>query len=204
MAQISNPRIAETKAPLPERLVAALAAGQGAGGDKRGRQSAALLVVRRQGGYSGFNDRYVDLRVEDDEKPIEELGRLLALHRQFFPNVPVPGKPSGFKMEPKPTGGPFDSPRATFETWVKRLRARDYKGMHECLTEAYRKANPLEVYARDMKLVAAGIETFLETARYAGTKIEGDKAQLSFESPGSPRPILQGLARENGKWKLVD
>jgi uncharacterized Ntn-hydrolase superfamily protein len=66
--------------PLADRLVKALAAGQAAGGDSRGQQSAALLVVRAKGGYAGFNDRYIDLRVDDHPRPIEELGRLLDLH----------------------------------------------------------------------------------------------------------------------------
>jgi len=66
--------------PLPDRLVKALAAGQAAGGDSRGQQSAALLVVRDKGGYAGFNDRYIDLRVDDSPHPIEELQRLLDLH----------------------------------------------------------------------------------------------------------------------------
>ena len=70
--------------PLPERLVKALAAGQGAGGDKRGRQSAALLVVRKAGGYAGLNDRWVDIRVDDHPTPIKELNRLLKLHRGFY------------------------------------------------------------------------------------------------------------------------
>lgn len=69
---------------LADWLMAALSAGQAAGGDKRGRQSAALLVVRDQGGYDRANDRYIDLRVEDHPRPIEELGRLLALHKQFY------------------------------------------------------------------------------------------------------------------------
>ncbi|HEV8375230.1 MAG TPA: DUF1028 domain-containing protein [Candidatus Polarisedimenticolia bacterium] len=66
--------------PLADRLVKALAAGQAAGGDSRGQQSAALLVVRAKGGYAGYNDRYIDLRVDDHPKPIEELARLLELH----------------------------------------------------------------------------------------------------------------------------
>ncbi|MDH3592181.1 MAG: DUF1028 domain-containing protein, partial [Planctomycetota bacterium] len=69
---------------LAERLVAALRAGQAAGGDKRGRQSASLMVVRDKGGYGGGNDRYIDLRVEDHKTPIEELARILKLHRQVF------------------------------------------------------------------------------------------------------------------------
>ncbi len=70
------------KGELADRLVEALAAGQRAGGDKRGQQSAALLVVRKNGGYGGNNDRYIDLRVEDHEKPIAELKRLLDLYKR--------------------------------------------------------------------------------------------------------------------------
>jgi len=69
---------------LADRLVAALEAGQEAGGDSRGQQSAALLVVREKGGYSGFNDRYLDLRVDDHPTPIQELKRLLGLHKLYF------------------------------------------------------------------------------------------------------------------------
>ncbi len=75
----------ETKGELADKLMAALFAGQEHGGDTRGQQSAALLVVREQGGYGGFNDRYIDLRVDDAEKPIEELQRLLEIHKQFVP-----------------------------------------------------------------------------------------------------------------------
>jgi uncharacterized Ntn-hydrolase superfamily protein len=69
---------------LADRLVAALDAAQGAGGDSRGKQSAALLVVKDKGGYGGFNDRYVDLRVDDHPEPIKELARLLKLYKLYF------------------------------------------------------------------------------------------------------------------------
>ena len=69
---------------LADRLVAALAAGQKAGGDRRGQQSAALLVVHEKGGYAGFNDRYVDLRVDDHRRPIARLRELLDLHHLYF------------------------------------------------------------------------------------------------------------------------
>ncbi len=69
---------------LPERLIDALAAGQAAGGDSRGQQSAALLVVRDKAGYGGWNDRYIDARVDDHRQPIEELRRLLQLWRVYF------------------------------------------------------------------------------------------------------------------------
>jgi len=70
--------------PLAERLVLALAAGQEAGGDRRGRQSASLLVVKPQGGYGGWNDRWLDLRVDDHPTPIAELKRLYQLHQLYF------------------------------------------------------------------------------------------------------------------------
>ncbi len=69
---------------LADRLVAALSAGDEAGGDRRGRQGAALLVVRAGGGYGGFNDRYIDLRVDDHPAPVARLGELLTLHRLYF------------------------------------------------------------------------------------------------------------------------
>ncbi|HEY6538716.1 MAG TPA: DUF1028 domain-containing protein [Candidatus Dormibacteraeota bacterium] len=69
---------------LVDRLMAALAAGDEQGGDKRGRQSAAILVVRAHSGYGGFDDRMVDLRVEDHPRPIPELSRLLGLWRLYF------------------------------------------------------------------------------------------------------------------------
>lgn len=75
----------ETKGELAERLLAALEAGQEAGGDRRGQQSAALLVVHERWGYGGFNDRYRDLRVEDSKEPIAELKRIHALHARIFP-----------------------------------------------------------------------------------------------------------------------
>ena len=72
---------------LADRLVAALKAGQAGGGDKRGMQSAALLVVRKNAGYLGANDRFIDIRVYDAADPIAELERLLALHKlHFFPS----------------------------------------------------------------------------------------------------------------------
>ncbi len=74
----------ETRGSLADRLVAALHGGQLGGGDRRGMQSAALLVVKESGGYGGFNDRYIDLRVDDHERPIDELERLLALYKLYF------------------------------------------------------------------------------------------------------------------------
>jgi uncharacterized Ntn-hydrolase superfamily protein len=68
-------------------LVAALAAGQAAGGDRRGRQAAGVLVVRENGGYGGKTDRYLDLRVDDDGEPIQKLQQLVAMHHLYFGQV---------------------------------------------------------------------------------------------------------------------
>jgi len=73
-----------TAGALPERLLAALEAGQAAGGDSRGQQSAALYVVKEKGSYGGFIDRYIDLRVDDHPTPIVELRKLLEMHRLYF------------------------------------------------------------------------------------------------------------------------
>lgn len=69
---------------LAERLLAALQAGDAAGGDRRGRQSAALYVARAGGSYGGLLDRYIDLRADDHPSPVAELGRLLRLHRFYL------------------------------------------------------------------------------------------------------------------------
>jgi uncharacterized Ntn-hydrolase superfamily protein len=69
-----------TAGGLPERLVAALHAGNDAGGDSRGEQSAALYIVKPEGGYDGGNDRWVDVRVDDHEQPIDELERVFKLY----------------------------------------------------------------------------------------------------------------------------
>jgi uncharacterized Ntn-hydrolase superfamily protein len=74
--------------PLAERLLEALAAAQLAGGDRRGQQSAALMVARREGGYGGMTDIAVDLRVDDHAEPIVELHRLYELHEVLFGQTP--------------------------------------------------------------------------------------------------------------------
>ena len=70
--------------PLAERLIDCLDSAQAAGGDRRGQQSASLLVVERGGGYAGLSDSLVDVRVDDHERPIEELRRVYDLHQQIF------------------------------------------------------------------------------------------------------------------------
>ena len=73
---------------LQERLLRCLASAQLAGGDRRGQQSASLLVVERDGGYAGLSDVLVDLRVDDDARPVEELERLYGIHEQLFGQTP--------------------------------------------------------------------------------------------------------------------
>lgn len=79
----ANPRL-----PLTQRLMECLAAAQAAGGDRRGQQSASILVVERNGGYASLSDSLVDLRVDDHERPIEELRRIYSLHRVLFEVTP--------------------------------------------------------------------------------------------------------------------
>jgi uncharacterized Ntn-hydrolase superfamily protein len=79
---------AATGRPLAERLLECLAAAQAAGGDRRGQQSAALLVVERDGGYASLSDVLVDLRVDDHATPVEELARLFGMHRALFGQTP--------------------------------------------------------------------------------------------------------------------
>jgi uncharacterized Ntn-hydrolase superfamily protein len=110
-----------TRGSLADRLVAALKAGQAGGGDKRGMQSAALLVVRKNGGYLGANDRFIDIRVYDAPDPIAELERLLALHKlHFFPSEPqdlVPITPEIVaRLEPILLSEPARQP----EKWLAR------------------------------------------------------------------------------------
>jgi len=74
--------------PLVERLLDCLDAAQAAGGDSRGQQSASLLVVGPDQGYAGLSDVFVDLRVDDHERPLEELRRLFRIHEELFGSTP--------------------------------------------------------------------------------------------------------------------
>ena len=77
-----------TRGNLPIRLHAALLAGDRAGGDKRGRQSAAIYVAKPKAGYGGFVDRWLDYRVDDHEDPVPRLGELLEMHELYFGKSP--------------------------------------------------------------------------------------------------------------------
>ncbi len=124
-----------TQGDLPVRLLAALSAGQRAGGDKRGQQSAALLVVREGGGYGGFNDRWIDVRVDDHPAPIEELIRIfnvydVTLLSREDPKDVVALSPSVVReiqaglstlgLYRGPASGKFDAKtKAAFEAWAE-------------------------------------------------------------------------------------
>jgi uncharacterized Ntn-hydrolase superfamily protein len=123
-----------TKGNLAARLMAALKAGQAGGGDKRGMQSAALLVVRKNGGYLGANDRFIDVRVYDAVDPIAELERLLALHKlHFFPSEPgdlIPiDPPLVAKLEPIL----LSEPRGQSEKWLKKKEGSATRAFLEAL-----------------------------------------------------------------------
>jgi uncharacterized Ntn-hydrolase superfamily protein len=112
---------------LAERLMAALAAGQRAGGDIRGQQSAALLVVRRDGGYGSLDDRHVVISVYDHEHPIDELVRCYALHRlAYFPSEPSELVPIGPELAVELKGlmaahGAYDgTPDGTWDAAARR------------------------------------------------------------------------------------
>jgi uncharacterized Ntn-hydrolase superfamily protein len=88
VAALAETFAASSEKPLSERLLGCLDAAQAAGGDRRGQQSAALLVVGPEQGYAGLSDTFVDLRVDDHERPLDELRRLFGLHQELFGKTP--------------------------------------------------------------------------------------------------------------------
>ncbi len=188
-----------TEGPLAERLVAALKGAQSAGGDKRGRQSAALLVVRKDGGYAGWNDRYIDVRVEDNEKPIEELERLLKMHRRFYPGIPVPGKEKG---EPAPEGE--GSPKAVFEAMVKGLMEGKFEEVYELYGKDYHERVSKDVFVASNKRAHERLKSQLEVVVYAETLVEDDTARVYYRHVGSNRPNSSAveMVKEDGKWRI--
>jgi uncharacterized Ntn-hydrolase superfamily protein len=123
---------AATAGDLSDRLLAALLAGDAVGGDRRGRQSAALLVVREGGGYEGRNDRYIDLRVDDHPDAPSELARIFEVwdRTMLVRNDPLlPATPDLIaeiqrrlqalgRHEGAPTGVYDDTTRAALATWA--------------------------------------------------------------------------------------
>ena len=114
------------KGDLSSRLTSALAAGQKAGGDRRGMQSAALYIAKAGGGYGGYNDRYVDIRVDDHPDPINELCRILTLWRlQFFKtrpgNVePISGEVKDFILDILARENYYRGPQGSWDTQMQK------------------------------------------------------------------------------------
>ena len=112
---------------LGGRLVAALEAGQAAGGDRRGQQAAGLLVVQVRGGLGGYNDRLIDLRVDEHATPIAELKRILVLQQLYFGKT----RSGGPATDPRRAcaGDPTDPAARRFLHWASDGRVRCcYKG----------------------------------------------------------------------------
>jgi uncharacterized Ntn-hydrolase superfamily protein len=146
---------------LWDRLVAALAAGQAAGGDSRGQQSAALLVVRAGGGYGGRNDRFIDLRVDDHPAPIAELARLLDLHKLYLfhsePGDLIPVTPDVARMLQailRKTGH-YDGPLSGDYDEATRAAMRALVGI-ENLEERWREDDQIDRVALDFLLARFG------------------------------------------------
>jgi uncharacterized Ntn-hydrolase superfamily protein len=159
-----------TRGGLADRLVAALKAGQAGGGDKRGMQSAALLVVRKTGGYLGANDRFIDIRVYDAVDPIAELERLLALHKlHFFPSEPgdlVSITPAILaQLEPILLAGPAGQP----EKWLSRAQGVANRQFLEALRNFMYWENYDVRVRMDGKIDRVVLQDILDTRTAAGS-----------------------------------
>lgn len=151
--------------PLAERLFAALKAGDEAGGDSRGRQSAAILVCRERAGYNGFTDHAVDIRVDDHAEPFAEIARLLALtlvnddwnrgwtafSEKRFPEALAAQERAAARAEEQP--GML--PEVLYDLAVIRLANGDRPGARTALARAVQLNPKLAVQARSDKDLAA-------------------------------------------------
>ncbi len=139
-----------TRGPLVERLLAALAAADSAGGDRRGRQSACVIVRETEAGYGGNNDILIDLRVDDHPEPVTELQRVYAIHDLLFGRTPeselVPIEQVQSEIAERLAGLGFDGDLATaLRTWAGRqnLEQRLYDGRVDAVVlRELRRAEP--------------------------------------------------------------
>jgi tetratricopeptide (TPR) repeat protein len=135
-------------------MFAALVAGDAQGGDSRGKQSAALLVVKEKAGYGGYTDRAIDIRVDDHPDPFTELGRLLkyaqmnyawnegwTLFRQMKPSEALPHVERAAALAP-------ENPEVLYDLAVVRLAAGSESGSLEALTKALTLNPKLKQQAR--------------------------------------------------------
>ena len=196
----------QSQAEFPERLVAALAAGQAAGGDKRGRQSAALVVVRRFGGYASANDRYIDIRVEDHPKPIEELARLLVKRRAFLPEPAVPLRVEAMIREPRVGTSLHPSARETWLRWKALHAHRDWQGIRALCTEGWSlhgKGDDSLEAIRKAEEDPGSSQAVARRGVYLGTRVEGAHARLYFAVPRAKAPVMVLLVQQEGRWRIV-
>ncbi len=151
----------ETKGTLAERMYAALLAGDAKGGDSRGKQSAALVVVKAGAGYGGYTDRAIDIRVDDHSEPFQELGRLLNIAQMNYAwneawtlftrkeyEQALPPMERTAKIAP-------DSPEVLYDLAVIRLANDDREGALEALQKATELNPKLKHQAREDKDLAA-------------------------------------------------
>jgi uncharacterized Ntn-hydrolase superfamily protein len=144
---------------LAERLYAALVAGDAAGGDSRGHQSAALVVVRAGGGFNGFSDRAIDLRVDDHADPIGELGRLLGMSlvnddwNRGWAAFTAKKYPEALRAQERAAAGaekqPGMQPEVLYDLAVIRAANGDSKGAMQALTRALSLNPKLRKQAED-------------------------------------------------------
>ncbi len=87
---------------------------------------------------------------------------------------------------------------------MARFRADDLEGLHALHSEAFRAENPFETWAASVKQNREAYESFLTRARYAGTRLDGDRACIALASPGAPRPSILRLVREDGSWRFAE
>jgi len=198
------------KGALAERLVAALRAGQRAGGDRRGRQSAALLVARRFGGYRGANDRYLDIRVDDHPRPIEELARLLVKRRAFLPEPAVPKRMNDLIREPRTGSTARPSARETWLRWLALRRVRDWPAIHALCADGWRLGEDVHAPTKPDLVALEKNERRVDTPQakasrgvYLGTVFEGVRAKLYFAVRGGKEPVMVLLVKESGGWRIV-
>ncbi|MHC4663279.1 MAG: DUF1028 domain-containing protein [Planctomycetota bacterium] len=195
-----------TEGKLPDRLVAALRAGQEAGGDSRGRQSAALLVVRKDGGYAGFNDRWIDIRVDDHKTPIEELARLLELCRKTFQPAPVPNRKRGkVEVEGEPDS-PMKfqkSPRAVFEKSLQLFIDKKFEEIYKLCTDEFQKSKPLEDFVKEEAAAYDKAIKYIKELEYVETEFVDETTALVFyRFVAQNRPSSMKLIKDGEVWKL--
>jgi uncharacterized Ntn-hydrolase superfamily protein len=164
-----------TRGPLWVRLMEALRAGQHMGGDSRdpGQHSAALLVVRRGGGYGGFNDRMIDLRVDDDPQPVKALQQLLDIHVEHF----LPSEPDDLVVVDKNLAG---------EMQRQLARTGDYHGWIMGTYDAATRA-ALEQFAMrenlDERLQPDGRVDYRVLARLGVPELRWQRASTNSGAP---------------------